>query len=216
MQVTETTLLELRNGKAVLSTENLYRIIELPSGKVVGELADLDDAAFESSSDLDIETGESPFRVGVDYRLLEILESSGHNLMDIVVRPIAVSECFGCGSPAVSGTKRTRLFACGTKGRQDAKKSSSWEFPPFWPVEYTKECRNAEAALIRAIGEKSSLLKRLLIEAGETLIGPDYWWLVDSRDAGDQFQGLAEFEKSRVIPQLSAGVAVSMQAAMLA
>ena len=63
------------------------RIIEMPSGRVVGDLAEMDETSMEVTSDGD-RNRFGPWRIAVDHQLLSILESSQVSLHEPAVPPI--------------------------------------------------------------------------------------------------------------------------------
>lgn len=172
MFVEETELLELRPGSVVISTENLYRIIELPKGKIVGELACLDEASLHAHGNFDVKA-YAPWRVAVDYELIGILEQQGVSLFDIAVPPIPKGHCRACGAMLCRRTKKTKRFTCESVLRKD---KDGW-----WTREVqTLECKAGELQRERIMAEKSEKLRQILITAGAT-INPDEWWLLDGR-----------------------------------
>ena len=97
MHVSETIVLELKDGRATVSTADLMQIIEMPSARVVGELAEMEETSIEVTSDNERKE-YGPWRIAVDYHLLSILEGSNVRLLDLAVPPIPKCHCPNCGA----------------------------------------------------------------------------------------------------------------------
>ena len=184
MRVSETIVLELQEGRAVVSTANLCRIVEMPSGRVVGELSDVDDTGSEVTSDLRYKEYR-PWKIAVDYTLFALLEKQGIPLSDVAVQPIPKKHCPWCGATRSTSTKKKRTYLCGSFSRPERHKTFIW-----WRMqaqEQGQDCQAGELQRLRIMVEKSNLLKRILVEAGISVDNPDFWWLLDGRPDDTQF-----------------------------
>ncbi|WP_428305665.1 hypothetical protein [Lacipirellula sp.] len=179
MQVSETIVLELKDGLATVSTADLMRIIEMPSGRVVGDLAEMEETSMEVTSD-DDRKRFGPWRIAVDYHLLSILERSQVTLHELAVPPIPKGHCHYCGAWGHK-EKGKRKYSCGTISKRD-KKLGYWR-----KGEQTIECRTGELERLHIMVQKSELLRKVLTDAGVVIDNPEYWWLIDGRPDDSQF-----------------------------
>lgn len=179
MHVSETIVLELKDGRATVSTADLMRIIEMPSGRVVGELAETDETSREVTSDHERKEF-GPWRIAVDYHLLSTLEGSKVTLADLAVPPIPKGHCFHCGAWGYK-KKGNRKYNCGTVSKKDKRLG-------FWRTgKQTNECLTGELERLHIMTQKSELLRSVLVGAGVSIDNPDYWWLIDGRLDDSQF-----------------------------
>jgi hypothetical protein len=65
MHISETIVLELKDGRATVSTADLMQIIEMPSARVVGELAEMEETCIEVTSDNERKE-YGPWRIAVE------------------------------------------------------------------------------------------------------------------------------------------------------
>src|SRR5690349_20259353 len=102
----ETTLLELRADSAVVSTEGLMRLLELPTGRIAGELLNIHEGSADYTSYGERPNDDAPWLVAVDYSLLHMLAEQGVDLMSLVVEPTPQTRCCRCGSEVVKDNRR--------------------------------------------------------------------------------------------------------------
>jgi hypothetical protein len=184
MRVSETIVLELQDNRATVSTADLMRIVEMPSGRVVGELADTEETCFEVTSNGQRKRFGS-WRIAVDYRLVSILDHSTVSLADLAVPPIAKGHCPACGAWGHK-EKGKRKYNCGTVSKKD-KRLGYWQ-----RGEQTNECLRGQLERLHVMTQKSELLRSILIGAGVSVDNPDYWWLIDGRPDYTQFTTMPE------------------------
>lgn len=139
-------------ASVTVSTEDRYRIIEVPSGRVLYELKLL----WEVTSETDTIAGgrehnDDPYAIGVSYELVAAMEKQSEIAWeDISIRPSMVyRKCRYCGSERDSATD------CGKTGYKNSDEH---------PLKRTERCHNLELDRIRAVERAIAAESRLMGE----------------------------------------------------
>lgn len=141
-----------RGSSVTVSTEDRYRIIEVPSGRVLYELKTL----WEVASEVDTISGgreqeDDPYAIGVSYELVAAMERQSElTWEDISLRPpLVYCKCRYCGSDRHSEAN------CGKTGYKNSDEH---------PLKRTDRCRERELERIRAVERAILAESRLLGE----------------------------------------------------
>lgn len=139
-------------ASVTVSTEDRYRIIEVPSGRILYELKML----WEVTSETDTIAGgrehnDDPYAIGVSYELVAAMERQSElTWEDISLRPpLAYYKCRYCGSDRHSEAN------CGKTGYKNSDAH---------PLKRTDRCRERELERIRAVERAIAAESRLLGE----------------------------------------------------
>jgi len=187
MFVEETPVLSFGEGTATVSTVDLFRIIEFPSGNTVGELACVDEAYFHSTKRYDRPMPTSPWKVAIEYWLLNALKAQGVPLLDVVIPPFAANQCNRCGSLETSWTPKMCRWGCDSVGKPVLPNRKDRVF--YQTGEQPAECQERERAWQKIMAAKSEVLRQVFDRAGIDP-EPNGWWLVDGRPDDSQFVSL--------------------------
>lgn len=178
MNHSEVTLIAIEDGRAIVSTDELYRVVKMPDERIVGELMHWMKAVPEVTKDGNGVHGA--WRIALSYELCRIVEQKGVCLNDIAIQPIGKDCCLWCGAHGLENESPTE-YECGTFLDAGWSQSGYSE-----NLVRTEECEEGERRRHQMMVEKSATLRQLLIDAGEDL-SADKIWLFDGRPAGGQF-----------------------------
>lgn len=174
----EVALLAIEDGRAIVSTNDLYRLVKMPDEIIVGELANWMEAVEQTTKDGDGVHGA--WRIAVSYELCRIVEQKGVCLNDVAIQPIGKDCCPWCSAHGLQNEAPTE-YECGTfldAGWDEAGYSEN--------LLRADECEEGERRRHQVMVEKSATLRQLLIDAGEDVYA-DKIWIFDGRPAGVQF-----------------------------
>lgn len=168
----------LKGGQALVSTQYMYRVVEVPSGRILFEMQDFDGVTSTISSiNTSRASDDEPYVIAVAYELVYAMENSRGQIAwaDISVKPALRGRCTCCGTKD-----------CGRQG-------TLWARPTRF--EQSDNCRELERNRLMVVAEKlrneSKLMGALVTFETSEVIDDRYEWQFPP-DMADYVDSLGE------------------------